>query len=275
MRLMRIIIIILIYVNKKFLSFIDLYLALYNKNRISKGTTYNRQLKTNKTMMHVISNVLNPEQLQQIREQLEQAAWQDGKLSAGHEALKAKNNLQLDEKQPIAQQLSEFILQLLSSNAQFMATALPLKVFPPRFNRYEGGGTYGNHIDSAVLSVANTPHRVRGDISATLFLSEPEEYDGGELVIQDSYGEHRVKLPAGHMVLYPSSSLHRVTPVERGCRLASFFWVQSMVREDHLRSILFDLDQAIQGISTESPSSQQIPKLLGVYHNLLRNWAET
>lgn len=228
-----------------------------------------------KTMMHVIADVLSAEQVQQIRQELEKATWQEGKLSAGYQAAKAKQNLQLDENQPIAQQLSEFILQTLSNNAQFMAIALPLKVFPPRFNRYQGGGTYGNHIDNAVLSVANTPHRVRGDISATLFLCEPEEYDGGELIIQDSYGEHTVKLAAGQMVLYPSSSLHQVTPVTWGCRLATFFWVQSMVRQDHLRSILLDLDQAIQGVSAEHPNSAQIPKLIGVYHNLLRNWAET
>ncbi|MCY1549657.1 PKHD-type hydroxylase [compost metagenome] len=148
-------------------------------------------------------------------------------------------------------------------------------MLPPRFNRYTGGGTYGNHIDNAVFSVPGTPHRVRADLSATLFFSEPHEYDGGELVVEDHFGKQSVKLPAGHLVLYPSGSLHRVTPVTRGTRLAAFFWTQSLVREDNQRSMLLELDNAIQALTAEVPESPELVRLTGVYHNLLRHWANT
>lgn len=226
-------------------------------------------------MMQTIPEVLNAEQLRQCREALMKAEWSDGRLTAGHMAVKAKNNLQLAQDDPIARQIGDFILDQLSRNPRFIAAALPLKVLPPRFNRYEGGGNYGNHVDNAILSVPGTSHRVRTDISATLFFSEPSEYDGGELVIEDTYGTHAVKLPAGHMVLYPGTSLHRVTPVTRGARYAAFFWIQSMVRDDGERALLFNLDNAIQRLTEAQPDQPALADLVGVYHNLLRKWAQT
>jgi len=222
-----------------------------------------------------IENVLTPEELRFCRRVLEEADWTDGRATAGHLAAKAKRNLQLIESHPAGAQLGDLVLGALGRRPLFMSAALPLKILPPRFNRYEGGGHYGGHVDSAVFSVPGSAHRVRGDISATLFLSAPEEYDGGELLIDDTYGTHSVKLPAGHLVIYPGSSVHRVTPVTRGTRLASFFWVQSLVREDGRRALLFDLDTAIQRLSQETPDSAAIVQLTGVYHNLLRQWSET
>lgn len=225
--------------------------------------------------MHIIPGLLSKEQVCQARHALDSAAWADGRASAGHQAQKAKQNQQLVENDPVGQQLGDFILERLGSNPRFIAAALPLKVFPPRFNRYQGGGEYQNHIDSAVLSVSGTPHRVRGDISATLFLSETDEYDGGELIIEDTYGQHSVKLAAGDMVLYPGSSVHRVAPVTRGARLASFFWIQSMVRQDAQRSILLSLDEAIQDLTGTLADDRVLAQLTGVYHNLLRQWSNT
>lgn len=226
-------------------------------------------------MMLTIPNVLTPEQVLQCRTALEQATWQDGRQTAGHVALRAKDNQQLAQDDPLTVQIGDFIIDRLGANPQFVAAALPLKVLPPRFNRYSGGGTYGNHIDNAIFSVPGTSHRVRSDLSATLFFSEPDEYDGGELVVEDSYGSHNVKLPAGHLVLYPGTSLHRVNPVSRGVRFASFLWVQSLIREDSQRSMLFELDRAIQGLIQQVPESSEIVRLTGVYHNLLRCWANT
>lgn len=226
-------------------------------------------------MMSSIADVLTSEQLHQCRQALEQATWQDGRQTAGHIAVAAKSNQQLAQNDPLAQQLGDFILERLGQCPGFIATALPLKVLPPRFNRYAGGGAYGNHIDNAIFSVPGTPHRVRADLSATLFFSEPDEYDGGELVIEDSYGSHRVKLPAGHLVLYPSGSLHRVEPVTRGARLAAFFWIQSLVREDHQRGMLLELDKSIQALTRQLPESPELVRLTGVYHNLLRHWSQT
>ncbi|HBX57403.1 Fe2+-dependent dioxygenase [Pseudomonas sp. UBA2684] len=226
-------------------------------------------------MMLTIPNILTPEQLRQCRAALEQAAWQDGKQTAGHVAARAKDNQQLAQDDPLSVQIGDFILERLGSEPRFIAAALPLKVLPPRFNRYSAGGTYGNHIDNAIFSVPGTSHRVRSDLSATLFFSEPEEYDGGELVVEDTYGSHRVKLPAGQLVLYPGSSLHRVTPVTRGTRLAAFFWIQSLVREDSQRSLLLELDNAVQALTAEVPQSPELVRLTGVYHNLLRQWANT
>jgi PKHD-type hydroxylase len=170
--------------------------------------------------------------------------------------------------------VGDLILAALQRNSQFMSAALPLRVFPPLFNRYEGGQSFGNHVDNAIRQVTGTPHRIRTDLSATLFFNDPDEYDGGELLVEDTYGVHKVKLPAGHMVLYPSSSLHNVRPVTRGMRLASFFWIQSMVRNDGDRALLFDLDSAIQRIVQEAPDHPASVQLTGVYHNLLRRWAE-
>ncbi len=226
-------------------------------------------------MMLQIPHVLSAEQLRQCRQALEQADWADGRGTAGHLAVQAKSNLQLPLQSPVAEQIGNLILDALGQNALFMSAALPLKVLPPRFNRYEGGGQYGNHVDNAIFTIPGTPHRIRSDISATLFFSEPDEYEGGELLIEDSYGVHKVKLPAGHMVLYPGSSLHRVTPVTAGRRLASFFWIQSLVREDSQRTLLFDLDTSIQRLTQEVPGSASLMQLTGVYHNLLRAWSNT
>ena len=166
------------------------------------------------------------------------------------------------------------ILSALGQNALFISAALPSRVFPPLFNRYRGGHSFGTHVDNAIRQIAGTSHRIRTDLSATLFLSSPDEYDGGDLQVEDTYGVHSVKLPAGHMVLYPATSLHRVTPVTRGVRLASFFWIQSLVRDDAERTLLFDLDTAIQRINAESSGHPAAVQLTGVYHNLVRRWAE-
>jgi PKHD-type hydroxylase len=226
-------------------------------------------------MMLTIPNVLTAEQVRECRLALEQADWADGRLTAGHVAVKAKNNQQLPLDHPLAGQIGDFILNALSRNPRFISAALPLRILPPRFNRYQEGGTYGDHIDNAIFAVPGAPQRVRSDISATLFFCEPSEYDGGELIVQDSYGSHSVKLPAGHMVIYPGSSLHRVAPVTRGTRLASFFWIQSLVREDHRRSMLWELDNAIQALTPSAANNPSIPQLTGVYHNLLREWSDT
>jgi PKHD-type hydroxylase len=225
-------------------------------------------------MLLHIPDILSAEQVAHCRQRLEQADWVDGRITAGHQSARAKDNMQLPEDHPAARELGELILAALQNNPLFMAAALPLKVFPPLFNRYQGGQSFGTHIDNAVRQVTGTPHRVRTDLSATLFLSAPEEYDGGELSVEDTYGLHNVKLPAGHLILYPASSLHHVRPVTRGARLASFFWIQSMVRDDGQRAILFDLDMAIQRISGEVSDHPSVIQLTGVYHNLLRRWAD-
>ena len=198
----------------------------------------------------------------------------DGRVTAGHQSARAKDNMQLPEHHPAARELGDMIVAALERNPLFMAAALPSKVFPPLFNRYEGGQSFGNHVDNAVRQVTGTPHRVRTDLSVTLFLAQPEEYDGGELLVEDTYGVHGVKLPAGDLILYPASSLHRVNPVTRGARLASFFWVQSMVRDDGERALLFDLDTSIQRLIQDSPEHPSATQLTNVYHNLLRRWAD-
>jgi PKHD-type hydroxylase len=218
-----------------------------------------------------IPQVLSPEQVREARHLLDAASWVDGKVTAGHQSARAKDNEQLPEDSPLARQLGDKVLAALERNPRFISAALPLKVFPPLFNRYAGGQSFGLHVDNAVRQVRGTGQRVRTDLSATLFLADPAEYDGGELVVEDTYGAHAVKLPAGHIVLYPSSSLHRVNPVTRGARLASFFWIQSMVRDDARRTLLFDMDTAIQQMAPDHPS---VIQLTGVYHNLLRMWAE-
>ena len=199
----------------------------------------------------------------------------DGRATAGHRSEKVKDNLQVPEGHPVARQLGSIVLTALERNPLFLSAALPLKIVPPLFNRYEDGQTYGDHVDGAIRPVTGTPHRVRTDLSATLFISELDEYDGGELVITDTFGTHRVKLPAGDLILYPGTSLHRVVPVTRGVRLASFFWIESMVREDSQRQLVFDLDTAIQELAATVPENQAVDRLLNVYHNLLRRWADT
>ena len=226
-------------------------------------------------MLLVIPDLLDPAQTRECRDALARADWVDGRGTAGHAALKAKRNLQLAADDPLARQLGERILQALTAHPAFMSATLPLRVLPPRFNRYEGGGRYGFHIDNAVMNVPGAAPRIRTDVSSTLFFSDPDEYDGGELVIQDTYGEQRIKLPAGHLVVYPGTSLHQVTPVTRGARLASFFWTQSLVRDDAQRSLLYRMDQAIQSLTAKGGRDDEVAALIGVYHNLLRQWSET
>ena len=225
-------------------------------------------------MLLHIDNVLSPEVAASFRQALEAADWVDGRVTAGYQSAKAKHNLQLPEDHPLAQQLGDRILSAIQGHPLFMSAALPLKVFPPLFNRYDGGQSFGTHVDNAIRQVSGTPHRIRTDLSATLFLTQPEDYDGGELMIEDTYGTQSVKLPAGHMVLYPSTSLHHVRPVTRGSRISSFFWLQSMVRDDGQRTLLFDLDMAIQRLAADVPDHPTAVQLTGVYHNLVRMWAE-
>jgi PKHD-type hydroxylase len=221
-----------------------------------------------------IPDVLNAEQVTQAREMLDEANWVDGRVTAGQQSARTKHNLQLPEDSPAAQKLGEMILNALGQNASFVAAALPLKVFPPLFNRYQGGQSFGTHIDNAIRQVTGTPHRIRTDLSATLFFSRPDEYEGGELIVEDTYGVQTVKLPAGHMVLYPASSLHQVRPVTGGARVSSFFWIQSMIRDDGNRTLLFDLDVSIQQLNRERRDHPVALQLTGIYHNLLRRWAE-
>lgn len=227
-------------------------------------------------MMIVIPGVLDADTLDRCRAMALAADWVDGNVTSGAQSALAKRNLQLPEGSPAAQEMGGIILDALGRTPLFIAAALPLKVFPPLFNRYGGGGHFDTHIDNAIRIQRSTNFRVRTDLSATLFLSGPEEYDGGELVVEDLFGTQSVKLAAGDMILYPASSLHHVTPVTRGERIASFFWIQSMVRDDGERRTLFDLDSAIQGIAAErGQSDRQVIALTGVYHNLLRRWADT
>lgn len=225
-------------------------------------------------MLITIPDVLTADELAQARVALNAAEWVDGKVTAGYQAQSVKDNLQLPEGNPVVVKLGEMILAALARSPHFMSAALPLKVFPPMFNRYTGGGHFGMHVDTAVRATASTGQRIRTDVSATLFLAAPDEYDGGELLVEDTYGVHSVKLPAGHLVLYPATSLHRVTPVTRGARVASFFWIQSMIRTDGDRTLLYDLDTAIQRLARDAPGNPAGLQLTGVYHNLLRRWAE-
>ena len=225
-------------------------------------------------MIIAIPNVLTAAQVTETRQLLESTQWVDGRITAGHQSARAKDNQQLSEDSPLARKLGETIVGALERNPLFVSAALPARIFPPLFNRYTAGHSFGIHVDNAVRQIRGTPHRVRTDLSATLFLSAPDEYDGGELIVEDTYGPHSIKLPAGHMVLYPASSLHKVQPITRGARIASFFWIQSMVRSDADRSLLFDLDLAIQGLNREHAEHPTAIQLTGVYHNLLRRWAE-
>jgi PKHD-type hydroxylase len=225
-------------------------------------------------MLIPIEGVLSKAEVGEFRARLDRAEWQDGLKTAGTLARSVKRNLQLEDGAEPATSLGNHILRKLASNTAFISAALPSRIFPPKFNRYQDGGTYGAHVDSALMQVPGTGVTVRSDLSATLFLSDPEEYEGGELEIEGPFGIQAVKLEAGDMVLYPSSSLHRVTPVTRGARIAAFFWIQSHVADEGARTLLFDLDQAIQGLTpTRAPDDPQLLKLTGVYHNLLRRWA--
>ena len=224
-------------------------------------------------MLLHIPDVLTPEQVDSARQALHSADWVDGRVTAGPQSSRVKYNRQLPEAHPVAERVGDVILTALQRHALFMAAALPLRVFPPLFNRYPGGEAFGNHVDNAVRQISGSGHRIRTDLSTTVFLCAPDDYDGGELLVEDTYGLHSVKLPAGQMVLYPSTSLHRVQPVTRGERIASFFWVQSMVRDDGKRTLLFDMDTAIQRLRHDAPDHPSAVQLTGVYHNL-RRWAE-
>jgi PKHD-type hydroxylase len=226
-------------------------------------------------MLTHVPAVLKPEQVAECRRVLEGAEWIDGRASAGPVAAQVKNNQEVALGHPAFRQAGEIILTALGTNPLVIAIAQPLRVTPPFFNRYQGGETYGLHNDSALIHVPGAPMPVRGDLAATLFLTAPDTYDGGELVVEDTYGTHRVKLPAGDMILYPASSLHRVMPVTRGARVSSFFWIQSMVRDDGQRTLLFELGTALKQFEKLAPEDPAIIKLTGVYFNLFRMWTDT
>jgi PKHD-type hydroxylase len=225
-------------------------------------------------MMVHVPKVLTAEQVAECRRLLDSAEWTDGKATVGEQGALVKRNRQLPELSPVGRQLGEMILKALAAHPLFFSAALPLRTVPPLFNRYEGGEHYGMHIDGAVRAVPGATHFIRTDLSATLFLSEPHDYEGGELVVQDTFGQHSVKLPAGDLVLYPSSSLHRVNPVTRGARVASFFWTQSMVQDERHRTLLFQLDQTIQRLRGRVGETEETVALAGHYHNLLRLWTD-
>jgi PKHD-type hydroxylase len=226
-------------------------------------------------MLVHLKNVLSAEEVAHCRKVLEASSWIDGKVTAGEVAAVAKRNLQVPENSPEARDLGDIILRALGRSPMFNSAALPLRVLPPMFNRYDAGMSFDAHVDGAVRAIPGAGMRMRADVSSTLFLTAPEDYDGGELVIEDSYGSHAVKLPAGDMVLYPTTSLHRVEQITRGSRWSSFFWTQSMVRDDGKRSLLYDLDLAIIETRQLLPDdTRAVVSLTNTYHNLLRRWAE-
>ena len=225
-------------------------------------------------MLITIPDILTTDHIAHARARLAQADWVDGKVTAGYQAQTVKKNAQVPEGSPIARELGEIILGALARSPLFISAALPLRIFPPMFNSYAGGQTFGAHVDTAIRQFASTGQRIRTDLSCTLFLTDPEDYDGGELEVQDTYGTHSVKLAAGSLVLYPATSLHAVRPVTRGARVSSFFWLQSMIRDDGSRSLLFELDTAIQALAADNPNHRASLPLTGVYHNLLRKWSE-
>lgn len=226
-------------------------------------------------MLVQVPAVLSKAQVTELRAAINAADWADGNATSGHQSARVKDNLQLPEGSPAAKAGAETILKALDQNPLFISAALPARIYPPLFNRYGGGQAFGNHVDNAIRPLKGTDFRIRTDLSATLFLTEPEDYEGGVLTIEDTYGVHEVKLGGGDMILYPASSLHRVTPVTAGVRTASFFWIQSLVRDDGRRTLLFDMDLAIRGLSQKvGPADEQVVSLTGTYHNLLRMWAE-
>lgn len=226
-------------------------------------------------MLITIPRLFGKAEVQAIRARLDAADWQDGKLTAGAQSQGVKNNRQLDPRSDTACEIGQLIVERLHQSPLFLSAALPLRILPPMFNRYEGGETFGIHVDNAIRMNPHTGERLRTDLSMTVFFSEPDEYDGGELIVEDHYGTQSVKLPAGDMVLYPSTSLHEVTPVTRGARVSSFFWLQSMVRSNERRTILFDLDQTIQTLADRlALDDPQVVGLTGIYHNMIREWTE-
>lgn len=228
-------------------------------------------------MLLVIENVLSIDLVNRFLKTWETADWQPGYITAGSQAAQVKKNLQLNDHDPLAQEMREEILKSLSNNADFLSAAIPQKIYPPKFNCYQNGGHYGTHVDNAVMTIPGGEY-LRTDLSATVFLCAPEDYDGGELVIESEFGAQEVKLEAGDMVLYPSTSLHQVKPVTRGARLASFFWIQSLVADNQDRALLFDLDQSIQKLRSLKQNDEieaEVSQLTGIYHNLVRRWAQT
>ena len=225
-------------------------------------------------MLVHLASALTAAQLQAVRAHLGDAAWADGRRTAGYRAAAVKSNLQVPQSDPAAQAASGLILKVLERNAAFISATLPRHVYPPLFNRYTPGMAFGAHVDNAVRQVPGTAHRLRTDVAATVFLSAPQEYDGGELVIDDLYGSHAVKLAAGDMIVYPASSLHRVEPVTRGARDAAFFWIQSMVRDDGSRTLLYELDTSIRDLTARGADPGSLLRLTACYHNLLRRWAD-
>ncbi|EQB31939.1 Fe2+-dependent dioxygenase [Sphingobium ummariense] len=226
-------------------------------------------------MLIAIPDLLGADDLAAVRTLIDAAEWVDGNVTSGHQSALAKRNLQLPEERMEAKRAGQIILDALGRTPLFIAAALPAKIFPPLFNSYAGGQAFGTHVDNAVRIQAGSGFRVRSDLSMTVFLEEPDAYDGGELTVETLFGVQQVKLPAGHAVLYPSSSLHRVEPVTQGRRVASFFWIQSMIRDDSARQMLFDLDSSVQALASElGHGHDQVIRLTGVYHNLLRRWAE-
>ncbi|HEY1725962.1 MAG TPA: Fe2+-dependent dioxygenase [Steroidobacteraceae bacterium] len=221
-----------------------------------------------------VERLLNAAQLEATRRCMARGAWGDGRATAGHQSAQVKSNLQLAHTDPAAREAAEIVIRTLESNALFVSATLPHHLYPPLFNRYDAGMTFGVHVDNAVRPLPGSHHRLRSDVSATLFLSAPEDYDGGELVIEDTYGAHAIKLAAGDLVVYASSSLHHVEPVTRGTRCAAILWVQSMVRDDSARNILFELDMAIRDLTQQGAQSESLLRLTSCYHNLLRRWAE-
>ncbi|MGB3810797.1 MAG: Fe2+-dependent dioxygenase [Parvibaculum sp.] len=227
-------------------------------------------------MLISIPDLLTKAEVAAFRAEMDKAEWIDGKATAGEQSGAVKHNQQLKEDSPLGRKLGDNVLDALARNDIFLSAALPLKIFPPLFNRYQGGEHFGTHVDNAIRVVRGTPVRIRTDLSMTLFLSEPEEYEGGVLVVEDNYGTQEVKLEAGSIVLYPSTSLHHVTPVTNGARVCSFFWLQSMVRDDGQRTLLFDLDTSIRSLAGEQGVNHpEVVRLSGIYHNLLRRWADT
>jgi PKHD-type hydroxylase len=225
-------------------------------------------------MMLHIPHVLTGEQVALIRRRLDEADWVDGRATVGTQGAKVKQNRQLPETSPVTRELGQIVLDALANNPLFFSAALPLRTCPPLFNSYAGGEHYGNHIDGSMRRIPDTDQWLRTDVSSTLFLCDPEEYDGGELIVEDAYGVHEVKLPAGDLILYPSSSVHRVDPVTRGARVCSFFWTQSMIRDDGRRSLLLELDRNIQSLRARLGDCDEMVGLTGHYHNLLRQWSE-
>jgi PKHD-type hydroxylase len=224
-----------------------------------------------------IPEVLTPDEVRYCRDVMERADWVDGRVTAGHQSAQVKHNLQLPEDLPEARELSDLVMKALARHPLFMSAVLPKKIFPPLFNRYDADGEmkFGSHVDNAIRLIPGTPIRIRTDVSSTLFLSSPDEYDGGELVVEDTYGAHSVKLPAGDMIVYPGTSLHHVTQVTRGSRIASFFWTESMVSDVTRRAMMFDLDMSIIRLNSDHPEHPSLMSLTSLYHNLLRQWGET